>query len=186
MDVTPYINKYETYIVVIVILAIIVIIIFIVISIISWKNGNNIKIFGFEINNNKTKSTMNENELSKMFINAKNVNTGTNYGSIGDVYNGIKQRHLTDADKANLLGELNEFIRKYDSKINKSHITIGCPGDKESSVFANEVAHFIYEQGYRKIEKTVLMTFGVVGKKFGVSNAPDDTIMIEIFPSDNV
>ena len=36
------------------------------------------------------------------------------------------------------------------------------------------------------IEICTLQTFGVVGRKFGVSNAPDNSIMIEIFPADNV
>jgi hypothetical protein len=40
--------------------------------------------------------------------------------------------------------------------------------------------------GFNKIEICTLQTFGVIGRKFGVSNAPDNSIMIEIFPADNV
>jgi hypothetical protein len=30
------------------------------------------------------------------------------------------------------------------------------------------------------------MTHGVIGKKFGISNAPDNSILIEIYSPDNV
>jgi hypothetical protein len=186
MNIENYIEKYELWIIVIIIIFFITIIVFIVISIISWQKGCDIKFLWFEIKNNKKENKMDKNELSKPIINAKNVNTGTNYGNIGDVYTGIQQRHLTNADKKQLLNELQDFIKKYDDKINKSHITIGYPGDKESNIFANEVVQFMYEQGYRKIEKCILMTYGSIGKKIGVSNAPDDTVMIEIFQSDNI
>jgi len=120
------------------------------------------------------------------FSGSKNVNLGTNYGHIGDRYSGIKQRTFTEYELNSLIQEIESFSEKYGEKINKNHITIGFAGDKESLILANKVAEGLTKKGYEKIEVMTLITYGVTGKKVGVSNAPDDTILIEIFPSDNV
>lgn len=125
------------------------------------------------------------NDNNNQYLFGKNINTGTNYGQIGDNFYGIKQRSINESELEYLISEIEKFKREYSTKINNSHITIGFPGDKESSILAGQVANCLIERGY-KVQPMTLVTYGVVGKKFGVSNAPDDTILVEIYPADNV
>lgn len=119
--------------------------------------------------------------------NSKNVNTGTNYGNIGDRYEGVKQRHLTETDAKQLIDEIEQYKKQNSEKINPSHITIGWPGDKESTILAQEVEKVLRINGFNKIEASTLVTYGSgFGKKFEISNAPDNTIMIMIYQADNV
>src|SRR5690606_29460067 len=119
-------------------------------------------------------------------ITGKNINTGQNYGEIGDKYTGLKQREVTQEDVQYLTREIDKFSKKYADKINRSHITLGYPGCKETTNLANQIYPVLQRMGFNKIEVCILQTFGVVGRKFGVSNAFDDSIMIEISPAENV
>lgn len=123
----------------------------------------------------------NENSIS-----GKNINTGTNYGHIGDKYEGIKQRQFTNEDYQKLKKEINEFIGKYSDKINNSHITIGNPGDKESTLYCNQIANALIQDNI-KVQFMTLMTFnGDHDKNFSISNAPDNTILIEVLSAPNI
>lgn len=117
--------------------------------------------------------------------NSKNVNTGSNWGSIGDTYTGISQRHLEGDDVTALVAQIESFRMEHRDKIRHAHITVGQPGDKESTILANEIAAALIARGY-SIVPAVLMTYGVTGKNWGVSNAPDDSVMVEVYPADNV
>ncbi|KPV93660.1 hypothetical protein AN214_04306 [Pseudoalteromonas sp. P1-9] len=119
-------------------------------------------------------------------ITGKNINTGNNHGQIGDQYTGLKQREFTQSDAEYLKQEIEKFSVKYADKINRSHMTIGLPGCKETTNLANQVAGVLKQLGYNNLQIMTLQTWGVIGKKFGVSNAPDNTIMVEIYPPDNV
>lgn len=119
------------------------------------------------------------------FIFGKNINTGTNYGHIGDRYEGIKQRVFTHQDLETLLGLINDFQKKFKDRINTSHITIGNPGDKESTIYCQQIAEALKQRGF-VVEMMGLMTMGFNNKDFDVSNAPDDTIMVEVFTAPNV
>tara|TARA_R110002020_G_scaffold76004_3_gene193070 strand:+ start:356 stop:730 length:375 start_codon:yes stop_codon:yes gene_type:complete len=119
------------------------------------------------------------------FIYGKNINTGENYGHIGDKYEGIKQRIFTKEDLTKLVNEINEFSQKYSDKINTNHLTIGNPGDKESNIYCQQIFNALTQNGY-KVEVMGLMTNGFVDKNISVSNAPDDTILIEVFQAPNV
>ena len=132
------------------------------------------------------KREKNMEKEDRLIINAKNENTGTNNGSIGDIYTGIPQRIFNDDDKRNILSQINQFKSDYSDKIVSTHITIGFPGDKESESFAKQIAEFLSTKGYGNIRPMILQTYGIHGKRFGVSNAPDNSIMIEVYPADNV
>lgn len=119
------------------------------------------------------------------YIYGKNVNTGTNYGNIGDQYHGIKQRIFTESDFIQLEGEINTFKKKYSERIKHSHITVGFPADNESHVYGNQICNALIQNGYNIIPMG-LKTDGFVDKNFSVSNAPDDSILVEIFHSPNV
>jgi len=119
------------------------------------------------------------------FIYGKNINTGLNFGHIGDKYEGIKQRIFTEEDFKNLQGLIVDFRNKFSDKIRDTHITIGNPGDKESSIYCQQIYNALIQNGY-KVEIMNLATFGYTGKNFSVSNAPDDTILVEVFNSPNV
>lgn len=129
----------------------------------------------------KSKSTMSEEK----FFFGKNINTGNNYGHIGDKYEGTKQRIFTEEDYSKLINQIEDFNKKNASKINHSHITIGNPGDKESTIYSNQIYDALTHFGH-KVEMSSLQTFGYVDKNFSVSNAPDGTILIEVFQAPNV
>lgn len=148
--------------------------------------GRHAKFLWFEVNAVQPQSAKEEQEPSQPSITGKNINTGQNYGEIGDKYTGLKQREVTQEDVRYLTQELEKFSEKYTNKINRSHITLGYPGCKETTNLANQIYPLLQRMGFNKIEVCTLQTFGAVGRKFGVSNAPDNSIMIEIFPADNV
>lgn len=147
--------------------------------------GRHAKFLWFEVNAVQSLSAK-EEEPPQPNITGKNINTGQNYGEIGDKYTGLKQRKVTQEDLRYLTQELEKFSEKYADKINRSHITLGYPGCKETANLANQIYPLLKRMGFNKIEICILQTFGVIGRKFGVSNAPDNSIMIEIFPADNV
>lgn len=124
-------------------------------------------------------------EENVTITNSKNVNTGKNYGNIGDTYTGIEQRHFTNQDAKELIVDIEQFKIKYKDKIDSSHITIGYPGDKESKIVAAEAEQILKKNGFPNIQISILKTYGVTGKLFGISNAPDNSILVEIFPADN-
>lgn len=119
------------------------------------------------------------------FIFGKNINTGTNHGHIGDKYEGVKQRIFTKNDFEDLKELINNFRSEYSEKINKAHITIGNPGDKESTIYCQQIANALTQNG-EHVQVDILVTHGYVDKHYSVSNAPDDTILIEVFPIPNV
>lgn len=119
------------------------------------------------------------------FIYGKNINTGENYGHIGDKYEGIKQRNFTKEDFTKLINEINEFSKKNSDLINTNHLTIGNPGDKESNIYCQQILEALTQIGY-KVEVVSLMTIGFVDKNFSVSFAPDNSILIDVFQAPNV
>ena len=130
--------------------------------------------------NKKTKNkTLKKNRTN---ANGKNINTGTNHGIIGDQYTGLKQREITQEDVDFLTNEIAKFSQKNSEKINKSHITIGYPHCKETTYLAQKTHQLLTLMGFKHIETLTLQTFGRTGKTFGVSNAPDNSIMVEIYP----
>jgi hypothetical protein len=148
--------------------------------------GRHAKFLWFEVNAMPPQSAKEEKAAPQTNITGKNINTGQNYGEIGDKYTGLKQREVTQEDVQYLTQEIETFSNKYAEKINRSHITLGYPGCKETTNLANQLYPVLQRMGFNKIEICTLQTFGVIGRKFGVSNAPDNSIMIEIFPADNV
>jgi len=147
--------------------------------------GRHAKFLWFEVNALPPQSAKEEKTASQL-ITGKNINTGQNFGEIGDKYTGLKQREVTQEDVQYLTQEIEMFSKKYAEKINRSHITLSYPGCKETTKLASQIYPVLQRMGFNKIEICTLQTFGVVGRKFGVSNAPDNSIMIEIFPADNV
>ncbi|HSH24258.1 MAG TPA: hypothetical protein VLA13_01780 [Massilibacterium sp.] len=119
------------------------------------------------------------------FIYGKNINTGENYGHIGDRYEGIKQRIFTEEDFESLRSQIDDFKSKYSEKINDDHITIGNPGDKESTIYSQQIYNALTQNGF-DVEIMTLQTFGYIDKDFSVSNAPDDTVLVEVFQAPNV
>src|SRR5690606_33435599 len=91
----------------------------------------------------------------------------------------IEQRHFQQADARKLLSEIEDFKKQNENKIDYSHITIGYPGDKESTILAQEAEQILRANGYNYIEAMILVTYGISGRLFGVSNAPDNSILIE-------
>lgn len=148
--------------------------------------GRHAKFLWFEVNAMPPQSAREEKATPQPNITGKNINMGQNYGEIGDKYTGLKQREVTQEDVQYLTQEIEKFSNRYAKKINRSHITLGYPGCKETTNLANQLYPALQRMGFNKIEICILQTFGVAGRKFGVSNAPDNSIMIEIFPADNV
>lgn len=148
--------------------------------------GRHAKFLWFEVNGVPPYSPPLEPLSQQTTINGKNINTGTNHGEIGDKYTGLKQREVTQEDVEYLQREIERFSREYSDKIVHSHITLGYPGCKETTTLANQLAPVLQEMGFNKIVPMTLQTFGVIGNKFGVSNAPDNSLMVEIYPADNV
>ncbi|HCG5239316.1 TPA: hypothetical protein NJZ22_004586 [Vibrio parahaemolyticus] len=158
--------------------------------------GRHAKFLWFEVNANH--SGINESETPEQSnkttqhsssvgnVSGKNVNTGTNYGEIGDKYTGLKQRKITRDDIAYLRNEIESFRTKYADRINSNHITIGFPGCKETTNLVHQLIPVLNGFGFNNIQWVNLQTFGVIGRKFGVSYAPDNSLMIEVFPADNV
>jgi hypothetical protein len=120
------------------------------------------------------------------YENSKNINEGTNVGRIGDEYTGIEQRTVTNGEIERLVRDIKAFQQRYATKIKEDYITLGYPGDKESTLLTEQIAAGLHANGYTDIRSVTLVTYGVIGKKFSVSNAPDDSVMVEIFPADNV
>ncbi|WP_337135776.1 hypothetical protein [Proteus terrae] len=148
--------------------------------------GRHAKFLWFEVNAVRFQSDKEKQTTIHSSLTGKNINTGQNYGVIGDKYTGLKQREVTSEDVMYLSQEIDKFSKKYTDKINRSHITLGYPGCKETTNLANQLHPILKDMGFNKIEVCNLQTVGAVGRKFGVSNAPDNSIMIEIFPADNV
>ncbi|EJL6746682.1 hypothetical protein NMR85_004007 [Vibrio alginolyticus] len=158
--------------------------------------GRHAKFLWFEVNANhsrikepETKDSPHETTQEPRPISnvsGKNVNTGTNYGEIGDKYTGLKQRDITSNDIAYLKNEIESFRNKYADRINGNHITVGFPGCKETTNLVHQLIPILNDLGFKNIQRMNLQTYGVVGQKFGVSNAPDDSLMVEVFPADNV
>ncbi|MBI6406774.1 MULTISPECIES: hypothetical protein [Proteus] len=148
--------------------------------------GRYAKFLWFEVNRGWFPSDKEKQTAIKSSLTGKNINTGQNYGVIGDKYTGLKQREVTSEDVQYLAQDIAKFSKKYADKINHSHITLGYPGCKETTNLANQLHPILKEMGFNKIKECNLQTYGAVGRKFGVSNAPDNSIMIEIFPADNV
>lgn len=149
--------------------------------------GKHAKFLWFEVNAISPQPAREEQaEVPPPNINGKNINTGQNYGEIGDKYTGLKQREVTQEDVEFLSQEIEKFSKAYSEKLNCSHIILGYPGCKETTNLANQIYPILQRMGFSKIEPCMLQTFGVVGRKFGVSNGPDNLMMIEIFPPDNV
>ncbi|WLD58717.1 hypothetical protein NFC81_02700 [Salinispirillum sp. LH 10-3-1] len=149
--------------------------------------GRHAKFLWFEVNVVPAQPAQEEQPVGPPpNINGKNINTGQNYGEIGDKYTGLKQREVTQGDVQFLSREIEKFTKLYADKLNRSHITLGYPGCKETTNLANQIYPILKSMGFNKIELCTLQTFGVVGRKFGVSNAPDNSMMIEIFSPDNV
>lgn len=153
---------------------------------IGLKEGT-LSFLWFEVNATPPKpARVEQAEVPLQNINGKNINTGQNYGEIGDKYTGLKQREVTQGDVEYLSQEIEKFSKTYSDKLNRSHITLGYPGCKETTNLANQIYPILQRMGFDKIEPCTLQTFGMVGRKFGISNAPDNSMMIEIFPPDNV
>ena len=178
-------NTLKIIAIVLIITILIALIMFFVQYNIDRAKGKHAKFLWFESNIPSTNETT-EARPSNDFSNSKNINTGTNSGNIGDKYEGLKQRTIDNNDERELLDLITNFKNDYSDRINNSHLTIGHPGDKESMNLAQQVESVLRRHGYHKLQSSILQTYGVVGKKFGVSNAPDDTILIEIYPADNV
>lgn len=166
------------------IVAIMIIILFIQYQIDRAK-GKHAKFLWFEVNATQPPASEAIKPTQPTII-GKNVNTGNNHGQIGDQYTGLKQRELTQSDAEFLKQEIENFSAKYADKINRSHITIGFPGCKETTYLANQAEGLLKHLGYNNFQTMTLQTWGVIGKNFGVSNAPDNTIMVEVYPPDNV
>jgi len=149
--------------------------------------GRHARFFWFEVNGTqKPKDEKQNTQKNRTNANGKNINTGTNHGIIGDQYTGLKQREITQEDVDFLTNEIAKFSQKNSEKINKLHITIGYPHCKETTYLAQKTHQLLTLMGFKHIETLTLQTFGRTGKTFGVSNAPDNSIMVEIYPPDNV
>lgn len=147
--------------------------------------GRHAKFFWVEVNATKDPIPQ-PYEPPSPTITGKNINTGTNHGSIGDHYSGLKQRNITQEDIDSISAEINEFSRRHADKINKSHLTIGYPMCKETTNLANQIYPHLQKMGYPKIIGMFLQSYGSTGKMLGVSYAPDNSLMVEIYPPDNV
>lgn len=167
------------------ILALMLIVLFVQYNI-DRARGRHAKFLWFEVNAVQPYSTPPEPQSQQTTINGKNVNTGTNHGEIGDKYTGLKQREVTQEDVDYLQREISRFSTEYSDKIVRSHITLGYPGCKETTALANQLVPTLQKMGFNKVVPMTLQTFGVIGRKFGVSNAPDNSLMVEIYPADNV
>lgn len=120
------------------------------------------------------------------YIYGKNVNTGTNYGHIGDKFEGIKPRELSLQDFNNLEREIQQFKASNSHLINNnSYITIGVPGDNESHFFANQIYNALTQNGYA-VQMAAFQRYGYTIGNYEVSNAPDGTVMICIFAASNI
>jgi len=108
--------------------------------------GRHAKFLWFEVNAVRPQST--KEEAPQTSITGKNVNTGQNYGEIGDKYTGLKQREVTQEDVRYLTQEIEKFSKKYADKINRSHITLGYPGCKETSNLANQIYPVLQRMGF--------------------------------------
>ncbi|WP_332406178.1 hypothetical protein MRN18_15480 [bacterium 19MO04SH03] len=160
------------------------------------SKGRHAKFLWFEVNAGHDRITEPETQeqssknirdsISTGSVSGKNVNNGTNFGEIGDKYTGLKQRDITRDDIVYLENEIKSFMDKYADRINSNHITIGFPGCKETTNLVHLLIPVLNSFGFKNIQCMNLQTFGVVGKKFGVSNAPDNSLMVEVFPADNV
>lgn len=148
--------------------------------------GRHAKFLWFEVNAFQPYSPSSEALPRQTTINGKNINTGTNHGYIGDKYTGLRQREVTQEDVEYLRREIARFSTRHSDKIVHSHITLGYPGCKETTTLANQLALTLQKMGFDKIVPMNLQTSGVIGKKFDVSNAPDNSLMIAIYPADNV
>lgn len=181
-------NKTALYVVIFVLaIVMVMMIVFFVQYNIDRAKGRHAKFLWFETNITPPISSTKSPTQTPIINNAKNINSGINNGSIGDsIYTGIKQRNFTVEDERILLSQIDEFKSKYKGKINPSHITIGYPRDKETTVIANQIYLVLTKAGYKNIQWVTLLTHGAIGQMFDVSNAPDDSIMIQIFPADNV
>ncbi|WP_411566468.1 hypothetical protein ACLIN3_09290 [Pseudomonas orientalis] len=150
-------------------------------------NGKHAKFLWFEVNDIPKPSIEQPDKTNPLTsIHGKNINTGTNLGSIGDQYVGLKQREITKNDIEYLKDEIHNFSQKHSEKILKSHITVGHPHCKETSNLAKKIYTALQEMGFNNIRTISLHTHGAIGKKFEITNAPDNSIMVAIYPPDNV
>ncbi len=167
-------------------ITIMIVVLFIQYNIDRYK-GRHAKFLWFEVNAVQPQNKPDvETIVPEPRINAKNVNTGNNYGEIGDKYTGLKQRMVTQDDVNFLSNEIKQFSGRYADKINPAHITLGFPGCKETTNLANQITPFLQKMGFENIIRVNLQTHGSLGIKFAISNAPDNSMMIEIRPADNV
>lgn len=148
--------------------------------------GRHAKFLWFEVNAVQPYHPPPAPQPHQPIINGKNVNTGINHGEIGDKYTGLKQRQVTPEDLEYLQREISRFSTEHFDSLVRSHITLGYPGCKETTALANQLVPMLKNLGFHKIEPMNLQTFGMAGAKFGVSEAPDNSLMVEIYPADNV
>lgn len=89
------------------------------------------------------------NEKNNIF--GKNVNTGTNYGHIGDKIEGVQPRIFTENDLENLLQEINIFMSQHGNLVKNDQIVVGIPGDAESTNYGNQIGNALLRSGYKNV-----------------------------------
>lgn len=89
-------------------------------------------------------------------------------------------RNFSNQDYEALKVKMESFKADYGNRLKQDHITIGHPGDKESINYANQISEKLRADGY-KLKEMTLLTFGNNQTNVSISNAPDDSILVEIF-----
>lgn len=142
--------------------------------------------YSFAQMGSSNKSTIHlDNPNSYGNISGKNINLGQNYGHIGDQFNGIKQREFTYTDLNNLVFEIEKFKKQHRDKVNSEFISLGNPGDKESTLYCEQIFNALTNRGY-KVEFCTLKTFGYMNKNYDVSFDPENRIMVGVYSAPNV
>lgn len=91
-----------------------------------------------------------------------------------------KYVNFSDTEVEELIQKLQDFITEHEDKIKEDHITIGLPGTPNSLGIAEELEDILVDNGY-SVRRTSLQTFNPPNKKYDISNAPDDSVMVELY-----
>lgn len=101
-----------------------------------------------------------ETKINKQpIIQAKNVNTGTNLGQVGDNYIS-NEKQLTDYDKAELLNFIETIKKKYN--FNPVCVSISSTPNSNGGKIASQITDFLIEKGYTFQGSGIAFSNGVI------------------------
>ncbi len=115
----------------------------------------------------------------------KNINTGTNYGHIGDKIEGVKPRIFTENDLNALINEIKLFRSENQNLIENDIISIETTNDAESHNFANQIQNVLTNAGY-EVARASYLSSRSLNVDIEITDNPLKSVAVRIQPIPNL